>query len=71
MAYLPMVELMERQMLDSYTTVLGASDHGRPEKVHSSPFVKLYLVSRLCWESIEIQGFFRFSSLCTIYGPCC
>ncbi len=37
MAYLPMVELVERQMLDSYTTVLGASDHGRPEKVHSSP----------------------------------
>jgi hypothetical protein len=34
-----MVELMERQMLDSYTTVLGASDRGRPEKVHSSPFV--------------------------------
>jgi hypothetical protein len=43
-----MVELMEQQMFDSYTSVLGASDHGRPEKVHNSPFVSFYLMSKLC-----------------------
>jgi hypothetical protein len=65
-AYLPMVEPMEQHMLDFYNTILGASYHGEPKKVHNSPFVSLYLVLRLCWKSIEIQDLFKFSSLSTI-----